>query len=219
MKGTFMKSTKGLLSLCFLLSSIAIADVPKKNDETRMNTTEGLVGAPEMKRDNLKIGYVDAFKIMQESKFGVQTGEELMATNKKWSEEIAAKGREIEQDMMNYEKKKHTMGEESRIREENRLKKAQIDYKAHVEEKNQEFQRQQQKATEAILAQVKDAAAEVARVEKLDVVIDKTTGQVLWNSTKADLSDKIIASMDKKFTTPKITVADNKKVNNRSTAA
>lgn len=215
MKGTFMKSTKRLLSLCFLLSSIAIADVPKKNDEMKMNT-EGLVGAE--KRD-LKIGYVDAFKIMQESKFGIQTGEELMATNKKWSDEIGARGRELEQDMMNYEKKKHTMGEESRIREENRLKKAQIDYKAYVEEKNQEFQRQQQKATEAILAQVKDAAAEVARVEKLDVVIDKTTGQVLWNSAKADLSEKIIASMDKKFTGPKTAVADNKKVSNRSTAA
>lgn len=199
-----MNKNRYILAVALLLSSSVFADTPKNETPARKD---------------LKIGYVDAFKIMQESKFGSQAGEELMKTQKAWAEDLNQRGKDFEQARMNFERKRPTMSQDAIIKEESKLKKEQIELQAFVEEKNQEFQRQQAKATESILNQVKEAAAEVARTEKLDVVVDKTTGQVLWNSVQADLSDKIIASMDKKFTSSsKTMVADNKKTAKTTTA-
>lgn len=201
-----MKKNITLFTLGLLLSGSVVADAPKQE-------------ATQVAKKDVRIGYVDAFKIMQESKFGSQTGEELMKTQKAWAEEINQRGKDFEQARMAFERKRPTMSQDAIIKEESRLKKEQIELQAYIEEKNQEFQRQQTKATESILAQIKEAAAEVAKTEKLDVVVDKTTGQTLWSSDQADLSNKLIACMDKKFSAnSKNMVADNKKSGKNQTA-
>lgn len=201
-----MKKNISLFTLGLLLSGSVIAEAPKAEV------------APVAKKD-VRIGYVDAFKIMQESKFGSQTGEELMKTQKAWAEEINQRGKDFEQTRMAFERKRPTMSQDAIIKEESRLKKEEIELRAYIDEKNQEFQRQQTKATESILAQIKEAAKEVAKTEKLDVVVDKTTGQTLWSSDEADLSNKLITCMDKKFSsTSKNMVADNKKAGKNQTA-
>lgn len=208
-----MKNTKTLVALLSLLVTANCAAEPKDKDVKTNINVENLVTSSENVKFDLKIRYVDAFEIMQKSKLGAQTAQELMETNKKWAEELTGKGKALEQEMMAFKSKESTMSDAAREKEGKRLTKAKRDYDAYVEEKNQDFQREQAKATEKILKEVRESASLVAKADGIDVVVDKMSGQVLYNSTKADYSDKIVASMDKKFTSakPATAVADNKK--------
>lgn len=197
-----MKNVKVALLGLALTSGCALADTSK---------IEGLVTAKDVTLD-LKIRYVDAFEVMQNSKLGVQMGQELVETNKKWAEEINKRGRELEQELVSYEGKKSTLSADARDKQEKYLAKAKREYQSYVEERQQDFQKEQAKATEKVLKEVKESASLVAKAEKIDVIVDKMTGQVLYNSPKADFSDKIIVSMDKKHAAPKATaVAEAKK--------
>lgn len=147
---------------------------------------------------DLRVRYVDAFEIMQKSKLGKQEAEKLSDLNKKWTEEITAKGQKLEQEARTFESKKTTMSESAGQSEAKRLAKDKRELEARVQECQQDFQVAQQKATENILKEVRECATLVAKAEGLDVVIDKMSGQVLYSSAKAECSNSVIALMDKK---------------------
>jgi Skp family chaperone for outer membrane proteins len=173
-----------------------------------------VAAAGDKKGQELNIRVVDAFEVMQKSSLGSEVTLGLSDTNQKMSTEITQKGKEIEQDILAYDSKKATMSEASREKEEKRLVKAKRDYQVLVEEKNQEFQGLQAKASERILKEVRESAATIAQAESIDIIADKTTGQILYSSAKADVSDKLIGAMNTKYAANKkatATIADNKK--------
>lgn len=146
----------------------------------------------------LNIRVIDAFEVMQHSKAGQQLALDLQETNKQWTQEIAERGQKLEKELKEYEAKKATLSESAREKEEKRLTKAHRDHQLFVEEKKQDFQTKQAKATEQMFKEMKDSAAAVAKAEHVDLIVDKATGQVLYNSPKADLTNKLVADLDKK---------------------
>lgn len=197
-----MKNSKVALLAVAMSSGLILADTSK---------VEALVNNKDVNFD-LKIRYVDAMEIIQNSKVGMKTGQELMDTQKKWADEINTRGKELEKEMVAYEAKRSTMSEASRDKQDKYFAKAKRDYQAYVEEKQADLQKEQAKANDKIFKEVRESAAIVAKAENIDVIVEKMSGQVLYNSSKADFSSKIIANMDKKQAAPKATaVADAKK--------
>jgi len=208
-----MKNNKIVLSLLGLsLTNLVLADATKsviKAPEPKISDKVATKLSPEL---NIRI--VDAFEVMQKSSLGSEITKELAETNQKWAAEITLKGKELEQELLAYDSKKVTMSESAREKEEKRLVKAKRDYQVSVEEKNQEFQVMQAKSSERILKEVKETATTIAKADGLDVIVDKTTGQILYSSAKADVSDKLIDAMNTKYAANKkatATLADNKK--------
>jgi len=209
-----MKNNRIILTLLGVsLSSVALADskigAPAKAPEAKV-----LSDGPSKKAQDMNIRVIDAFKVMQESALGAEVSKELSETSQKWGAEVTQIGKTLEQDLVSFDSKKATMSDAAREKEEKRLVKAKRDYQILVEEKNQEFQAMQAKASERILKEVRETSATIAQAESLDLVIDRTTGQILYSSPKADVSDKLISGMNTKYAANKkatTTLADNKK--------
>lgn len=218
-----MKNNKIVLSLLGLsLTGMASVDTAK----TKLPEAK-VADKPAVKVSaDLKIRVVDAFEVMQKSLLGAEITKELSDTNQKWAAEITLKGKELEQELMAFDSKKVTMSESAREKEERRLAKAKRDYQVSIEEKNQEFQMMQAKSSERMLKEVRDNSTIVARAENIDVIVDRTTGQILYSSESANVTGKLIDAMNIKFAanqkataTPATMLADNKKAGASTAAA
>lgn len=217
-----MKNNKIVLSLLGLsLTGMASVDTAKVAKAEAKVADKAVVKAAS---SDLKIRVVDAFEVMQKSLLGAEITKELSDTNQKWAAEITQRGKELEQDLLAFDSKKVTMSESAREKEERRLAKAKRDYQVSIEEKNQEFQMMQAKSSERMLKEVRDNSTIVARAENIDVIVDRTTGQILYSSESANVTGKLVDSMNAKFVanqkaTATPMLADNKKAGAQATAA
>ncbi len=218
-----MKNNKIVLSLLGLsLTGMASVDKVTKVPEAKVADKPAVkVASPD-----LKIRVVDAFEVMQKSLLGAEITKELSDTNQKWAAEITLKGKELEQELLAFDSKKVTMSESAREKEERRLTKAKRDYQVSIEEKNQEFQMMQAKSSERMLKEVRDNSTIIARAENIDVIVDRTTGQILYSSESANVTNKLVDAMNIKFAanqkataTPATVLADNKKTGAHTAAA
>lgn len=158
-------------------------------------------------RIDLNVRVVDAFKIMHESDLGKEVSDLLASTNDKYQQELGGLQNQIQQDMANFQSKAATMSETSRERTAKNIKKAQVELELLAKERQEDFQVLQQKQTEKMLTAIRESAKEVAARDGIDIITDKATGQVLYSSEKADLSNSLVKSMNTQFAANKAKTA------------
>jgi Skp family chaperone for outer membrane proteins len=73
------------------------------------------------------------------------------------------------------------------------------DYKSKVEEAELEMKMAMQKITEQLAKEVEKAVVELAKKDKLDAVVDTTTGRVIYTADNVNLTPDLVVSMDKSF--------------------
>lgn len=149
------------------------------------------------------IRYINSMEVMQKSEKGKKIGGELEVKRTTWHQEIKEMGEKIQSDIKAYTDRKLTMSEAACEKEEKRLLKAERDYKALIEEREQDFQRAMNIATESLLKEVEKIVAAVAKQEGWDAVIDTLTGRVLYTIADVEVSDAIITAWDTTYNTNK----------------
>jgi Skp family chaperone for outer membrane proteins len=144
--------------------------------------------------------YVDPYAIMQESTEGRKVAQLLESKRKNFSDEINRRGKKLEQEVNEYRAKQTTMSESARAQEEQRLAKAERDYKGYIEECEQEFKVTVAQQTESFSKKLEESAEKIGRENNLYAIVDRTNGRPFYVAKDADFTDKMIVKIDETVT-------------------
>lgn len=218
-----MKMRFTALSVALLLSSVAfaaqqeatkpvVAEVKKAEIKTSLvaeTKSEEKTETKNPKKSNLSnfldsdvktdlvIRVFDRFESVRDSETGKQENKLLEEKRNDLTVGVQKEEQAYVQAATEFKKKASVMNDAAREVEQNKLVKLERNYKTKVQESDEEFKRAMNKASERLFKEVQEAVAEVAQEEKVDLMIDAATGQVVYASERAQVTNKITNRMNK----------------------
>lgn len=170
------------------------SEVPKAA-KPEVNTSIDL--SKHVTTGDLKIRYIDAFTAMRECKQGIEEVAKLEERRQELAKKIEQEGKKYEASVNEFKAKTSTMSESARAKKEQELVRLKRDYESMVQGSEEEMKLVMQQITELLGREIEVAVTQYAQAEGLDAVIDKVTGRVLYTSSKADATTKVVTIMDK----------------------
>jgi Skp family chaperone for outer membrane proteins len=197
--------TAGLL---VSLASISFAEDKKVGEvKTAPKSVAYVLGESSIAVD-ARLAVVESYAVMGDANPGVQEREEMEIKQNNARAEIQEEAKKLEKAKNDYAKKAPAMTESARKSEEMKLAKMERDLNDLAQEKGEELKQEMQVATERLMQELEVAVAELATEEKLDVVVDKMSGRILYVSEKFDFTEKTIDKINKRH---EVKLAQNKK--------
>lgn len=144
------------------------------------------------------ISTFDQIAGMSQSELGKeeQKAMELLQTEKAAALESDRKN--LDERLKAFNAKKDALSEDSRKKEEQELMAASNALQGKVREAQELIRAEMTKATEKLAKLAEEAAVEIAKAEKVDVLLEKNTGRVIYTKSGNDLTDKIQKKMNEK---------------------
>ena len=157
---------------------------------------------------NIEIRFIDSFEVMGSCQEGIKARHDLEEKREVLGKEIQQEEQKITQIMSEYKGKSSMLSDSAREKEEKKLMKMDREYKNKIQESEEELKIDMQKKTENLARNVDKAVIKVAKEEKLDAVVDKVTGRVIYVDEKFDFTVQVKGEMNKQY---EIKLAQNKR--------
>jgi outer membrane protein len=147
----------------------------------------------------MSIGVVDVEKIGKELDEYKEADAKIKEMQKKVYDSLMAMQDEYGKKIEAYQRQKGMMKPEEQAKQEEILKNFEQTAIRFRDEKNQELQQKGSQLLEPIKNKIKEAIAQVAKDNNLDLIIDKNTnvGIVVFNSDKVDYTQEVIIKLKK----------------------
>lgn len=116
----------------------------------------------------------------------------------KESERLEGDRKKLDDRLKAFNAKKDTLSEDARKKEEQELMAASNNLQNEVRKAQELIRAEMGKATEKLAKLTEEAAVEIAKAEKVDVLLEKNTGRVVYTKNGTDLTDKIQKKMNEK---------------------
>ena len=185
-----------LFSIVMLLSFPAvILAAQKKEAATAIDVSSDLL---KLEKANPKLAVIDEMTIMRTCEQGQKITQELESKRQELAVRAEGSEKKLQEEVKNYQAKAPALKQEARDAEQQRLTKMGIDHENLLKSCEAEFKLAVNQATERIGREVEDVATKIAQQEGVDLLIDKSTGRVLYASDKADLTSKTIHALNAK---------------------
>jgi outer membrane protein len=146
-----------------------------------------------------KVGYISSNEVINKSKIGKEIKDKMDAVIKKSTAEMQAAEQKITDAMKDYKNREATMSDTAREAEQAKLMKMRRDFESTGQEKEEEFKRLQMKLNDQLSKAVLDTAADMARAEGYDVIIDIDSGRILYVANSYIVTGKYVERMDKRY--------------------
>lgn len=156
----------------------------------------------------IEIRFIDSFEVMGGCKEGVQARHDLEVKREVLSLDLQKEEQKMTQTMSEYKGKSSMLNDSAREKEEKKLMRMDREYKNKIQESEEDLKIDMQKKTENLARNVDKAVIKVAKQEKLDAVVDKVTGRVIYVDDKFDFTAQVKSEMNKQYD---IKLAQNKK--------
>ncbi|MBN1551283.1 OmpH family outer membrane protein [bacterium] len=147
--------------------------------------------------DVTKIGFVNAQRIIEESKAGIDAYQKLKQLQDKHKELVEIKKAGIEKAEEEYLKQYMTLSETAKNEKEEQLRNDRKDFKRMLEDADSEIAQKEKQYMEKIQKEVMDIIQQLGKEEGYTLILDKVT--VLYASQAIDLTDKVILKYDQTF--------------------
>lgn len=144
---------------------------------------------------NFKIGVVSTDVIIKELPEAIKASKTMEELGLKYRDTLQMMQKEFETRVENYRKQEAMMTAEGKRKEEESLAGLRQRYMMYNEEKNTEIKKMSEEFMQPIRQKVSDAIAAVAKEEKLNMVLEKSLGVVLYSEDKADVTYKVLDRM------------------------
>ncbi|MBK6290270.1 MAG: OmpH family outer membrane protein [Ignavibacteria bacterium] len=145
-----------------------------------------------------KIGVVNAEVILKELPEALAASKTIEETGLKVRDTLQMMQKEFESRIENYRKQEAMMTADGKRKEEESLNALRTRFLQYQEEKlgnTGEIARMRESLLQPIRVKVNDAIAAVAKEEKINLVLDKVAGLVLYHEDKADITYKVLDKM------------------------
>lgn len=157
-----------------------------------------VVAAAPLTAQNFKIGVVSADVILKELPDAIKAGKTIEEAGMKIRDTLQMMQKEFETRIESYRKQEAMMTADAKRKEEESLGALRQRFLQYQEEKlgqTGEIARMREELLQPIRAKVSEAINTVAKEEKLNLVLDKVGGIVLYSEDKADITYKVLDRM------------------------
>jgi outer membrane protein len=152
---------------------------------------------------DLKIGYVDLVKALNESDQGKKAKADLELMIKAKQSTIDEKGKEIEKAKGDFEKQSSVLSQEARKAKEDELEKKLREYQRLVTDSQGEVKKKEGELTGDILKQIREVIKKIGEEGDYTLIIESAEGQILFAKKDIDLTQTVIKRYNESKTAPK----------------
>jgi outer membrane protein len=150
-----------------------------------------LLAAATAQAQDLKIGFVDLQRALNESEAGKHAKDEFRGQIDKVQNDLKRKKEDLDRMKEQMEKKGAVLKEEERRNMEKDFQKKARDFERTVKDTQAEMQGKDNEMTGKILADLQEVIQELGRTENYTMILEASTN-VLYGNPSADLTERII---------------------------
>lgn len=148
--------------------------------------------------DDVKIGYVDMQKAIQEVTAGKKAKKELEDEFNKKKKELEKKEADIKKMGEDFEKRSMAMNEEARMKKQGEIQNEMRKYQETAAKAQMEIQKRERDLTQPIVTKLRSILEEIAKKENFTVILEKSENAVMYAKKDIDLTERLIKEHDKK---------------------
>ncbi len=148
--------------------------------------------------NDLKIGFVDMQKAIQEVSAGKKAKKELEDEFNKKKKDLEKREADIKKMGEDFEKRSMAMNEEARMKKQAELQGEMRKYQELAGKSQMEIQKRERDLTQPIVTKLRSIIEEIAKKENYTVILEKSENAVMFAKKEIDLTERIIKEHDKK---------------------
>ncbi len=149
----------------------------------------------------LKIGYVNSKKILDNFKDAQDARKKLDELNKAWTEEAQKMQREIQQMQEKLEAQALVLTEQTKTERAQEIQNLAIRFQQFQQEKwgpNGQIYQEEQKLMQPVIDKINNVIRQLGKDEGFDYIFDVVNGNILFaGDNQPDLTDKILQLLEK----------------------
>jgi outer membrane protein len=155
--------------------------------------------APQVHAEDQKISIVNIQKIMKESKAAQAARDQLKAKQQQFQDEISKKEKDLQKEDQELAKQRTILSKEAFEKQVKDFRKKATDAQKDVQDKRMNLTKAFDTALAEIQGNVQQILEELAKEKGFDVAIPSS--QVLYYGQALDISDEVLARLNKKLPT------------------
>lgn len=146
----------------------------------------------------LKIGYVDLQKALQETSMGKKAKAELETEFKKKKKELETREAGLKKQQEDLEQKKDLLSQSALQQKAAEFQQEMMKYREQLQKSQIDIQKRERDLTAPILKQLGDVINDLAKSENYDMILEKSQQGIVWAKKDMDLTKKIVQLFEKK---------------------
>lgn len=147
---------------------------------------------------DIKIGYIDMQKAIQETAAGKKAKKELEDEFNKKKKDLEKKEADIKKMHEDFEKRSMAMNEEARMKKQQEIRMEMGKYQEVAGKAQMEIQKRERDLTQPIVTKLRTILDDIAKKEEFTVILEKSENSVMWAKKDIDLTDRLIKAYDSK---------------------
>jgi len=148
---------------------------------------------------DLKVGYVDMQRALNESGIGKKAKADLEGLIKSKQTVIDEKGKEVEAFRKELDKQGTILSDEARKTKQDELDRKMRDYKRLVQDAQAEVKKKENELTGQILLEIRSIIKEIGKKENYTLILENFQEVLLYVDKRIDLTDKVIKILAEKM--------------------
>ena len=155
-----------------------------------------LVSAAPTAAAEVKIGYINLQKALNECQAGIKAKEDLKVEAQGLEEELGKKQEELKKMKEELDSKSKVWNKETREAKEKDFRTRTADFQKKFMDYGEELNKKKQDSEAKIIKELRDIVEETAKKKGLTFVFEKSVGGLLYAPKDLDLTDEVIKAYD-----------------------
>jgi outer membrane protein len=146
----------------------------------------------------IKLGFIDMQKAIQETAAGKKAKKELEAEYNAKKKDLEKQEADIKKMGEDLEKKSLVMAEDVRLKKQQEIQQQMRKYQELAGKSQMELQKREQENVQPIIKKLRAIIEDIAKKEDFTAILEKSEQSVMWAKKEIDLTDRVIKEADKK---------------------
>lgn len=155
-----------------------------------------LVSAAPAAAADVKIGYVNLQKALNECQAGIKAKEDLKVEAEGLEAELGKKQEELKKMKDELDSKAKVWNKETKEAKEKDFRTKTADFQKKFMDYGEELNKKKQDSEARIIKDLRDIVEEIAKKKGMTFVFEKSVGGLLYAPSDADLTDEVIKASD-----------------------
>jgi len=148
--------------------------------------------------DKLRVGVVDGRKVVLESKYGQHYNTEREKMVKDRRDKLAKEKAEIQSLQDKFEKDKLVLTDKQKTQQQKSIEDRIAAFQKKAQEAEQELTKRDGEFSNKASAIFRDIVAEIAKQEKIAMVVERNQSGIIWVEEEVDITDKVAKAYEAK---------------------
>ena len=158
-----------------------------------------LLGAVTAQAAETKIGFIDLQKALNVSAAGKAAKEKITAKVKEYESVIDKRQQDLKKLKDELEKQSVLLSDEARAAKERDYQQKLKEFQRFTKDVQDELQQADSDHTNRIIEKIINLVQEVGKRDGYDLILEKSSGGVVYGSERVDLTEKVLKEFDARF--------------------